>query len=65
MKTADAIKHFGTAAELARALGIQRQSISCWGETVPLGRQYQIERLTKGKLKAPKVGPYRGDNAAA
>jgi len=65
MKTSDAIKYFGTAAELARALGIQRQSISGWGKTVPLARQYQIERLTDGKLKGPKVEPYRGDTAAA
>ncbi|MDP2322538.1 MAG: Cro/CI family transcriptional regulator [Gammaproteobacteria bacterium] len=65
MKTSDAIKHFGTAAELARALGIQRQSISGWGKTVPLARQYQIERLTAGKLKAPAVAPYRAESAAA
>lgn len=65
MKTRDAIKHFGTAAELARALGIQRQSICGWGKTVPLARQYQIEKLTGGKLSAPAVKPYRPEVAGS
>lgn len=58
MKTKDAIRFFGTQAELARALGITRQSIKSWGETVPLARQYQIERMTSGKLRAPEVRPH-------
>lgn len=58
MKTKAAIRYFGSQAELARALGIKRASVCGWGETVPLARQYQIERLTKGKLKAPPVEPY-------
>ena len=65
MKTRDAIKHFGTQAELARALGIQRQSIKSWGEDVPLARQYQIEKLTEGQLQAPPVEPYSGEGRAA
>lgn len=51
MKTVDAIKYFQTAAELARALGCTPQAIYQWGETVPPLRAYQIERLTKGRLK--------------
>lgn len=58
MRTEEAVKFFGSRAELARALQIRRQSINDWGETVPLARQYQIERLTRGKLKAPPVAPY-------
>jgi hypothetical protein len=65
MRKADAIKVFGTAAELARALGITRQSLTSWGDTVPLARQYQIERLTGGRLKAPPVGRYQGKKTAA
>lgn len=59
MKTKDAISYFGSQAELARALGISRQSVKGWGTKVPLARQYQIERLTAGKLKAPEVRPYQ------
>ena len=55
MKTQDAIKYFGTASRLARALGIERQAVSAWGEKIPSGRQFQIEVITKGKLKAEKV----------
>ena len=65
MNKADAIKAFGTAAELARALGITRAAVHQWGDTVPLARQYQVERLTRGKLKAPPVEPYRGKQSAA
>jgi hypothetical protein len=50
---------------MARALGICRQSITSWGDTVPLARQYQIERLTGGRLKAPPVRRYSGKATAA
>jgi len=58
VKTSDAIRFFGSKAELARALGIKRQAITSWRDRVPLARQYQIEQLTGGKLKAPAVQPY-------
>ena len=54
MKTKQAIKRFGSAAALARALGISRQSVHDWGDTVPEGRAYQLEVLTEGALKAPR-----------
>lgn len=54
MRTEEAISHFGTAAELARQLGISRQSVHDWGDYVPEGRAYQIEVLTNGALKAPR-----------
>jgi transcriptional repressor of cell division inhibition gene dicB len=52
MKTKDAIRHFGSASALARALGIWKTAVSQWGDTVPQRRAFEIERLTKGKLKA-------------
>jgi transcriptional repressor of cell division inhibition gene dicB len=64
MRKHDAIKFFGSQAEMARALGITRQSICGWGTVVPLARQYQIERLSKGRLKAPPVQEYRSESAA-
>jgi|TARA_Y100000296_G_scaffold33741_1_gene39205 3-deoxy-7-phosphoheptulonate synthase len=61
VKTAEAIEHFKTplktgrnslADEMTRAgWPISPEAISMWGEHPPLGRQYQIESLTKGKLK--------------
>lgn len=53
MKTADAIEHFGgTQTALAEALGLKQPSIAGWGEYPPAMRQMQIERATKGRLKA-------------
>ncbi len=54
MKTIDAIKHFGSAAALARALGIKPPSISEWSEYPPYARQFQIQVVTSGRLKAEK-----------
>ena len=51
MTTADAIAHFGTQTALAAALGIHQSSVSTWGTYPPMLRQFQIERLTKGRLK--------------
>jgi hypothetical protein len=65
MRKRDAIKFFGTATEMARALGITRQSITSWGDHVPLARQYQIERLSRGRLQAPPVQPYEGKESTA
>lgn len=52
MNMNDAIKHFGSKTKLAAALGIQPSAVTQWGESVPESRQYQIQVLTKGKLKA-------------
>lgn len=52
MKTSEAIKHFGSASALARALGIKPPSVAGWGEDVPDLRQLQLEALTGGVLRA-------------
>jgi DNA-binding transcriptional regulator YdaS (Cro superfamily) len=54
MTKEQAIRHYGTQAALARALGIHRAAINGWGEQIPLGRQYQLEVLTQGVLKADR-----------
>lgn len=64
MKTQDAIDFFGNAATLAAQLGIWRSAVSQWGDEVPPRRAYEIERLTKGKLKATFTPPKRGRTAA-
>jgi len=48
----EAIQHFKTITALACALGISKQAVAQWGETVPTLRQQQIEILTMGALKA-------------
>lgn len=52
MKTTDAIAHFKTRANLARALKINYASVAGWGEEVPALRQLQLEALTHGALRA-------------
>jgi hypothetical protein len=47
----DAIRHFGSASQLARALDIAPASVSEWGELVPLGRAYQLQVITGGALQ--------------
>lgn len=52
MKKETAISYFGSCTKLAKKLKITKQSISQWGDDVPLLRAYQIERITNGELKA-------------
>lgn len=52
MKLSEAVAHFGTEAEMARKLGIKPQAVYQWNGKVPMARQYQIQLMTKGKLKA-------------
>lgn len=51
------IKHYGSIAETAAALGVTYQAVQQWvtNGKVPEGRQWQIETLTKGKLKAKRA----------
>ncbi|MCX4186747.1 Cro/CI family transcriptional regulator [Methylophaga sp. OBS4] len=48
-----AIKHFGGASKLANALGITKQAVNNWDD-IPDVRQYQIQVLTDGALKADR-----------
>lgn len=54
MKTKDAIQHFGSVKALASALNISKQAVYKWGEFVDPLRQFQIEVLTRGKIKADR-----------
>ena len=51
MTTDQAITHFGSIKELAHALGVWPNSITRWGEYPPRHRQFELERITNGKLK--------------
>jgi DNA-binding transcriptional regulator YdaS (Cro superfamily) len=52
MKVKKVAAFFGGKKRLAEALGIFPSAVTQWGDEIPLGRQYQIEVLTKGKFKA-------------
>lgn len=54
MTKSEALAHFGSVRKLADALGLKSvQAVYQWPEdSIPVGRQYQIQALTKGKLKA-------------
>jgi DNA-binding transcriptional regulator YdaS (Cro superfamily) len=52
MRTEQTFKFFGSRAKTAEALGIRAPSVYSWGEYPPPLRQIQIERVTRGKLKA-------------
>ena len=54
MKKNEVLEFFGNASKAAKALGISIAAISQWGEEVPELRAFQIEKITKGKLKAKK-----------
>lgn len=54
MTKQECIKHFGTGAAVAAALGIDRSAITLWGKFPPEGRQAQLEILTGGKLLSEK-----------
>ena len=63
MKTASAVEVFGSVRALAAALGITVQAVYAWGGQVPASREYQIQVITNGKLKA-RAEP-RGQEAIA
>ena len=48
----EAIKVIGSRGKIAKLLGCTRQNITRWQfDGIPMLRQYQLEELTKGKLK--------------
>ena len=53
MKPKDGINHVGNQTEAAKALRVSQPAIAKWvaNGNVPELRQYQIEKITKGKLK--------------
>ena len=51
MTTEEAVKFYGTKTAVADALGISKSCVTEWGNEPPMLRQYQLQELTKGKLK--------------
>jgi transcriptional repressor of cell division inhibition gene dicB len=54
MTLQDALRHFKTRSQIARVLGIERQAITRWKDGIPVRRQFELEILSKGKLKRAK-----------
>lgn len=52
MTTQEAIDYFGTRKALAIALEIYPANIKTWGEYPPRGRQFELEVVTEGELRA-------------
>ena len=50
MRTAEAIKYYGSQKAVAKALGIKQPSVAAWGEYPPITRQYQLQVVSGGKL---------------
>ena len=51
MNKADAVRWYGTEAELARAVGISRQAVNKWPAKVPKGSAMDIADLTGGEKR--------------
>jgi len=52
VKTKTVVDFFGSKKKVASALGITPSAVTMWGSEVPELRQYQLEHLTGGALKA-------------
>jgi len=50
MKTADAVKFFGTKRKIADLLGLTQGAISLWGDVVPLDRAVILVKHSFGNL---------------
>ena len=53
----EVIQHYGSQAATARALNIKQASVAEWKQGIPLTRQFQIEVLTEGVLRADRPQP--------
>jgi hypothetical protein len=54
MRTSDVVKFFGSKTRIAFLLGMSKQAVSDWGETVPRGRAFELHVLSEGALSHPK-----------
>ena len=62
----EVITHFGSQAAAAEALGIKQPSVANWRDPLPELRQLELERLTRGALRAgPECDKYRVQVRAA
>jgi len=50
----DVLRHFGSQAAVAESVGVTLEAVKQWQQRnqVPKGRQWQLQVLTSGKLRA-------------
>lgn len=65
MNKQDVLRHFGGVSATARALGIGRSAVSQWPELIPEGRAWQVEAVTRRKLRVDPSDYIRSRTAAA
>lgn len=51
MTPEEAIEFFGSAANVARVLGISRAAVAKWRGVIPEGSAYKLESLSDGHLR--------------
>jgi len=56
MNKQTAIDFFGSASALAKALGVSKSAVSQWDEQIPMRRQFEIEHVSGGVLRADYCG---------
>lgn len=56
MTISEVLNHFGSGRQVCMALNIKPQNWTQWQKNgkIPYGRQFELEVLTKGALKASK-----------
>lgn len=54
MFTCEALNFFGTKTKLARAAGVELQSLYKWGSLVPEARAHRLEEASGGALHYDK-----------
>lgn len=52
MTTQEVIDFYGSKVAIAKALGCTPAAVTMWGDEPPKSRQWQLQVLSKGKLKA-------------
>jgi len=59
MRLEQAVKHYGSNGEVAKALGLHRSSVGRWKDgIVPIGHAWILERKSGGKLSM-RLSDYR------
>ncbi len=51
----DAIEHFGSPTNLAKALAISTSAVYQWGDIVPEGTAYKLQVITAGALQVDQA----------
>jgi hypothetical protein len=54
MRTTEAVSWAGGVRRLAERLGVSVQAIYAWGDHPPILRQYELEIISGGQLKAER-----------